>query len=85
MEGAGFGGVFFSEGAELGPSASAEGLTPPHREQRRVSAADDPSGSLETALPVSWVLMGWQWGQEAVPLSFRLVFGDRMWYSWPVY
>lgn len=85
MEGASFWGVFFSEGAELGPSASSEGLTPPHREQRRVSAADDPSGSLETALPVSWVLMGWQWGQEAVPLSFRLVFGDRMWYSWPVY
>lgn len=27
--------------------------------------------------------MVWQWGQEAVPLSFRTAFGDRMWYSWP--
>lgn len=32
---------------------------------------------------MSWVLMGWQWGQDGVPLSFRTAFGDRMWYSWP--
>lgn len=82
----GFLGVFFSEGPELEPSASAEDLTSPHRAQRRVSAADEPRVvSLETALPVSWVLMGWQWGQDGVPLSFRMAFGDRMWYSWPVY
>lgn len=78
-------GVFFSEGPGLGPSASAVDLTSPHRGQRRVSAAAAPSGSLETGLSGSWVLAGWQRGQEAVPLSFRMALGDRMWYSWPVY
>lgn len=81
VEGAVFLGVFFPEGAELGPSASAADLTVPHRGQRRASAADGPGGSLEIALPVSRVLLGWQWGQEAVPLSFRTALGDRMWYS----
>lgn len=42
---------FLPEGPELEPSASAEDLTSPHRAQRRVSA-DEPRGSLETALPV---------------------------------
>lgn len=41
---------FLPEGPELEPSASAEDLTSPHRAQRRVSVADEPRRSLETAL-----------------------------------
>lgn len=46
--------------------------------------ADGPC-SLVAAPPVSCDLMGWQWGQKAVPLLLRAGLGDRRWYSWPVY
>lgn len=46
---------------------------------------DGPGGSLGAAPPASWVLTGWQWGQEAVPLPLGTVLGVSTWYSWPVY
>lgn len=47
--------------------------------------ADDPCGSLVAAPPVSCDLVGWQWGQEVVPLLLGVGLGDRRRYSWPVY
>jgi hypothetical protein len=49
-----------------------------HTVSSSVSAA--PGAAL---LPESCTLMGWQWGQEAVLLSFWTALGDRTWYSWP--
>lgn len=47
--------------------------------------ADGPCGSLVAAPPVSCDLMGWQWGQEVMPLLLGAGLGDRRRYSWPVY